>query len=197
MTQADWQFDDSFQEKARITEQQRRLHQRALALLQVYASEPEQLDAYLERLGSPVFRIRFGSQAVFSIMKAAQLDPGFILPREGKPYKALLNCLYALYPSAKEKIQDKGFFVIPSSLDHSNFWSHQLYHWLAHRAGLAGYQQQERHLYQRFWQEHDGTITEDLLAQHTPDELKGLQAAIRRDREALEFIFTARESIAS
>lgn len=154
------------------------------AVKQCYKS-PEELAAWIERHGTPVFVMKMGLLGSF-LLFILGFEPGFIPASRSKRFQILERLLSFQCPKEQASFR-KGVFVLTQPLFTVGFMVHQFHHWLAAQSGLPGYDDQAQSLYRKFWDQQGGVIGQEVETM-TVDEIIGLKSAINRDLEALQFI---------
>ncbi len=181
---------DTFRLVAENRRQLELVNQRAGSVIKQFYRSPEDLCAFIERKGTPVYKLN-SKIAWFFISKILGYQPGFIPADTGKRFQLLTRYLGQMQSKANENNTnlslEHGVFLVNEAMFTVGFLTHQLHHWLACRSGMAGYDNQTQELYQAFWSEHQGQISSKLL-ELPPEELKALREAINRDLEALKFL---------
>ena len=115
------------------------------------------------------------------------IQPGFIAPASNHCSFQFL-CLW-LGLSFQQASRHGLFWLTSAQLKKPSmsFLIHHCYHWTAFKAGLTGYTPEAQSIYNKFWGQHQGFVSRSLL-QVRGSLLRQLQAAIRRDIEALQLV---------
>jgi len=82
-----------------------------------------------------------------------------------------------------------ALWLLPEHGWHRHTVAYQLYHWLCEQQGLSGYSPQARQLYAQYGHQLDAPDLAERFAVRTMDQIKALQAAIRREMEALRVTY--------
>jgi hypothetical protein len=113
-------------------------------------------------------------------------EPGLILPTLAK-YEDLVIFLKRHCPEKADADFAKGFIVLFKDCSQYSVVAYQFYHWLAYQAGLPGYDPMAQKLYDIFNKRYNSQLNPKFLDSLGLQETGLLKAAIRRDREALQF----------
>lgn len=177
--------NDMFSLIAQTRKQVTQITQKAKNVVKQFYKNPDDLSAFIERHGTPVYVINSGLIGLV-VLKLLKIEPGFV------PFST--NTSFRTLTSLLDKYQDKpgcnyanGLFILTPSLYNIGFMTHQLHHWLSARNGLQGYDDESQALYREFWLKHRGLITRELLEMDV-DALGKIRIAINRDLEALKFL---------
>jgi hypothetical protein len=176
---------DSFKCVAELQKQLDSVNHYALDAIKRCYTKPEDLVAYIERQGTPVYVINnhtLGNLLMFFY----GIDPGFIPPSDDLKYQQLCSILKKLYPKPYCNT-DRGIIVTTQQLFSVSFLAHQMHHWVSFRSGLPGYSETSRKQYKKFWAVNKGVIGPEVYSM-SADEIMSLKQAINRDMEALRFI---------
>jgi hypothetical protein len=159
---------------------------RAKAAVKQHYKSVQDLARSIEAQGTPVHLLG-GGLAGKLVLFLLGYEPGFIPRVNSKRYRLLLKVLQTLDP--KPDCTDwYGLFVLTKPLFTVGFLSHQLHHWQAFRAGMAGYDVKDQAIYRQFWEKHNGILTEQTVERMSVEEIVRLKNAINRDMEALKFV---------
>ncbi|MGE0201218.1 MAG: hypothetical protein AB7P76_09640 [Candidatus Melainabacteria bacterium] len=176
---------DSFRLVAETRRQLTQVNQQAGDVVKRFYRDPDQLAAFIERHGTPVYTVP-GHAWAYALLKAAGLEAGYNPPVSARRRRLAEAVLKLMQPHAQCTLAN-GLFVVPANIHTISFLTHQLHHWLSYRAGMGGYESDAQKLYRLFWEKHQGHVTHELLAMPR-SELMKLKAAISRDLEALTFL---------
>lgn len=126
------------------------------------------------------------------LMLGAQ--PGFIPPTLRK-YDLIVDTLKKYFPHKAHLDFTQGVLVVPKDGNQYTFLTYHLYHWTAFKHGLSGYDALAKSLYDRYVKRHGGKLHADMLEGLDINQVVRLRAAIRRDREAMEFVQTMLDGV--
>lgn len=181
--------DDSFKLVAETRQQLVQVAESAREAIQSFYNEPQQLAAFIQSQGTPVYLLPGGPLPEL-LLKILGFQPGFLLPDQTRAF-TWLTLLLRGYDRLRQRPPQSDFsggvLVLSQRLCTMPFLSHQLHHWLAFRSGMTGYCLRARRLYKRFWDEHQGRVGQEAYKMGVEDIL-ALKAAIARDLEALQFL---------
>lgn len=115
-------------------------------------------------------------------------EPGFIPPTLPR-YPEFVESLKKYLP-AEKACQDFSSGVLIALRDHGHypFLAYHFYHWRAFKTGLEGYHPQARRLYGSFTKKSSGQAQLRFLEKLDGEESLLLRGAIRRDKEAFQFV---------
>ncbi|MEB3206146.1 MAG: hypothetical protein VKK59_02210 [Vampirovibrionales bacterium] len=159
--------------------------------LKTYKNNEIGLIEALQQSDTPVSNIASTSprleRVLIALFKFLGFQPGFISPA-AKHWAFRLLCL-CLGVSLQRASQHGLFWLTRSQFKKPSmsFLIHHCYHWTAFKAGLSGYTPKAQSLYNKFWGQHQGFVSQSLL-QVNHGLLRQLQSAIRRDIEALQLV---------
>ncbi|MFM7469006.1 MAG: hypothetical protein ACKO37_05870 [Vampirovibrionales bacterium] len=92
--------------------------------------------------------------------------------------------------SRQKLIHDrKGLWVLPYGALNRSMFAYQLTHWLAEQQGLSGYSLESKKLYHQWGHRLESPAFMKALHQFTTAQTLALQAAIRREMEALRVTY--------
>jgi hypothetical protein len=191
---------DTFKLVAETRRQAEDVTEKAKVAVKAHYKNPDDLAAFIEKQGTPVYVISgLKGFLVRFMVFALGYEPGFIAPPVTDPLSAKrynsLKKILAAYDETKNDFSfDKGVFVLPKALYTVGYIAHQLHHWLAFLAGLPGYSTKEQEEFRRFMVERKGQLGPEV-ERMTLDQLAGLRNAIHREIEALKFIKSVTEEI--
>jgi hypothetical protein len=175
-----------FRGKARATTQE--IAQEAETLLRASDLCPNALLQNIQNAGFPVVEVKGWLAEVCTLVLFGR-NPGFIQPcPQGLRLLAWLGFLGWISRKQQHQASHSGFFLVTPKAVNIGVLAHQLHHALAFRANLPGYQATQRKHYQAFWQQATKKARHQQVDALSLESLQGLREAIRRDREALEFL---------
>jgi hypothetical protein len=154
-------------------------------LIQEHYPDTSLLVAYLRSQGVAVFNA--GNE--FHVKWALKLyghRVGFIAPGTDF-YEPLTKTLLKQMPSEMHADLSQGIVVLLKNTDHFSTMVYCIHHWACYHAGLSGYDSHSRKMFSKYNQiklEREAAFINKLKQPH----LDYLQAAIRRERETIEFM---------
>lgn len=163
-----------------------------LALCQ---NDPEQVLASMRQNQTLVVVLDKGVVAASALLRQLGFQPGFVAPSSHWRYTLLFDGLCGLTNQPSGAVQPQnGLVVLPSSLVQLGFVAYVLYHWLAFRKGLPGYQPDAQKLYATHWELAGGTLSS--AAEHLEEgEIIALRQAIQREMDAVLFLRTLQDEV--
>jgi hypothetical protein len=177
-----------------FTQQAQRQHQahtitaQVQQVVQFYQCNPHAVLAYMAKQGTPVYVLRAGVVAASAIVQKLGFQPGYVVATPDWRYIMLRNGLHGLQgdgllPGATAA-SGLGMVVLPEKMVSIGFVAYCLYHVLAHRQGMPGYEPEAIRLFQQNWEQTAGDLPQDVG--ELPElSIKLLQSAIHRETEAL------------
>lgn len=184
---------DLFVSLAKENETVEGLQDKLKTLIDSAFPDVEVLLSKVQTLGLPVLAKGPGFQLRLSlVMLGAQF--GFIPPTLRK-YDLIVDTLKKYFPHKAHLDFSQGVLVVPKDGYQYTFLTYHLYHWAVFKQGLPGYDAVAKSLYDRHVKRHGGKLHPDMLEGLAIDEVVRLRAAIRRDREALEFVQTMLDTV--
>ena len=181
---------DLFRQSADVEQHLIAISQTALENVKSHYKDVKQLARSIEDRGTAVYVLP-GTFWVNVMLSCLGHEPGFIAPPETpsevRRFETLKKIL-AMFEKKTVACSDAhGIFVVPHKLFTVGFMAHQLHHWLAHQAGLPGYNKTARTHYRAFCN-RNGELTQDHLRNMSVEEVTELRHAVQRDLQALQFI---------
>jgi hypothetical protein len=154
----------------------------------IKASYPdvEALIQAIEATGLPVISKVPALQCKFSLMLIGE-QPGFIMSSANK-YEDFIKALVKHVPEKAYMDYSEGVLVTLKDGLHYAFLTYHFYHWMAYKHGLEGYDPVGRKLFETFNRKYHGQLHPKFLEKLNYQEAGLLKMAIRRDREALQFV---------
>ncbi len=149
--------------------------------------DTDALIAIIEDMGLPVITAKSSDfQLKLSIMVVGS-HPGFIAPTLHK-YETFIDALKKHMPTKAHLDFSKGVIIAFENKNLFTFLTYHFYHWMAYQQGLPGYEEKARKFYNTFNIKYNGRLHPDFLEKLDYDETSMLRMAIRRDKEALQFV---------
>lgn len=131
--------------------------------------------------GGPVFQMKLA-------LKVVSAHEGIVMPTL-KRYDELVDTLHKFYPETRGLNLRRGVLIILSRpFDDYAYLAYQLYHWECYLKGLEGYSHEATQIYKTFSYKHKCQIESGFIQKLDYDEMYQLKCAVRRDREALQFL---------
>ncbi len=122
-----------------------------------------------------------------------QLQPGYIKNTRSFRFKCFvwgLAQMGLVDPERKKIIHErKGLWVLPYGVLNRSVLAYQLTHWLAEQQGLPGYTLEAKTLYHQWGHRLESPAFMKALHHFTMTQTLALQAAIRREMEALRVTY--------
>lgn len=191
--------EDSFHAFSDTRGRVERIAKTARDAVEQHYRTPEALKGFIEENGTPVYIIpkgMFSSFQAFITMKQLGFSYGYTpKPSSDKGIAAYRKLVFWLTRHENQSLIyfdetrfEQGVMILQAAQFNVPFLSHQLHHWMACRAGLAGYSEQAQRLYEKFWKDHNGQVSHALLKNMDTQDIIDLKQAINRDMEALKFL---------
>lgn len=177
---------DLFVSTAKEKERVKTLQDEVKAIIQACYPELETLLATIESMGLPVISNGPEFQIKLSLMLVGG-QPGFIPPTLPR-YAEFVDAMKTYQPEKASMDFSNGLLLLTKNTRNFTFLAYQFYHALAFQNGLDGYQHTARKLYDVFNRKYGGQLHPKFLENLDQEETAQLRLAIRRDREALQFI---------
>lgn len=155
--------------------------------MQAHYPDKNRIKAAYQEKGLPI--IQGGNVFQMKLcLKIVGASEGLVLPSL-KRYKDLVKTIKEHYPEAAQMNFSKGVLIILNdAFDDFGYIAYQCYHWECYHKGLEGYSHQANQLYKIFSQRYKCEVDPAFVSRLDYNELYQLKLAIRRDREALQFI---------
>ena len=175
-------FVSNAKENGRVQELQARVQ----AIVKECFPDPDTLIEAIEATGLPV--IAHGPEFQLKMaMMLVGVRPGYISPSHNR-YSEFIETVVKLIPNKADTDFSKGVLLVLKENFQFAPLAYEFYHWMAFQEGLPGYNDTARSLYQVMNQKHQGQLNEKFLDTLGLEETLMLKAAIRRDKEAFQFI---------
>lgn len=177
---------DLFVSKAKEQELVAALQSEIKALIQACYPDVPMLADVIESEGLPV--LQHGPDMQLKLMLLiVGAEPGFIAPTLPK-YADFVKSLKKIFPHKAHLDFSNGVLLALDDMNHYTFLAYHFYHWMAYRRGFKGYQPEAQKLYTLFSRKFNGQLHPKLLENLSFEETDLLKIAIRRDKEALQFV---------
>lgn len=121
------------------------------------------------------------------ILKLLGLEAGFIAPTS-EHYHHLVQFFKKHLKGSTDEDFSQGLILLLKTDKHYAALFHAFYHWCAFHAGLPGYDSVGRKLYYAFNHKHQSQLNPKFLNNLSAEQTDALKMAIRRDKEALQFM---------
>jgi len=148
--------------------------------------DTKRLSERAESMGIPVLQPEAGFHLKLSLLLLGA-QPGFIAPSLPR-YTELVDTLKKFVPEKTDYDFSNGVILLLKDTHNFTWLCYQFYHWLAFQSGLGGYQHEAQKLYNTFNRKFHGKLNPRFLEGLNVDQAVLLRLAIRRDKEAMQFI---------
>lgn len=148
-------------------------------------NEPQKLFSYIKGSKTKVYHNIFADK----ILKVIKEDEGFIYPKTG--FKALyLNLIF----NKKTSLNSPEMFILRNLDVNVYAFIYQFYNWYCFKMKLDGFEAQTQEQFKHVFEICETSKINDLSL----DEILSLKSAIKRDKEAIDFVlnFTKKYSMA-
>ena len=151
-------------------------------ILKQHFNDINGLFKFIEMRGTKVIRCKNADLVALLFGEAA----GFITPISGLKGKMLLICLKFI-GAWTDPIYEKtpSLFIFGDKEPPIGYMVHQIHHWISFNKGLPGYSEETMNNFKRIF---DPSFSYDDVQKMSKEEILELREAIRRDKEALEFV---------
>jgi hypothetical protein len=177
---------DLFVSTAKEKEQVEQIQKTAKAVILECFPDTKRLAQKAESLGVPVLHHEAAFQLKLSLLLLGT-QPGFISPLLPR-YNELVDTLKKFVPENAHCNFSNGVILLLKDTHNFTWLAYQFYHWLGFQSGLGGYQHEAQKLYETFNRKYHGKLNPQFLECLNTEQAVLLRLAIRRDREALQFI---------
>jgi hypothetical protein len=177
---------DGFEKQDNEAEKVQALMFQCQFVIRQFQCQPEAILAWLNKQGVPVLLLDTGSVALSAALNALGYQPGFIPPTDAKAFFVLTQAA-GLLGQSRELAKRNGLIVLTPQLNKIGFLSHQLFHWMAYKASLPGYDDEAQRLYRQYFDRN----TMETLPQAfdlSVEKIAKLRHAVRREIDALSFV---------
>lgn len=140
----------------------------------------------IETLGLPIITASSDLQVKLALLVTGS-NAGLIFPDTEK-YDKLVQHLRKHFPEKENCDYTHGVMILYKDSVQFSILAYELYHWFSWRNGLKGYTRRSRELYEVFNQKHQSQLPSSFLDKLSSSDTQALKLAIRRDREALQFL---------
>ncbi len=177
---------DLFVSVGKDQQQVREIQKTVRKIIQDSYPEIELLRISIEDLGIPVIHQGPEMQIKLSAMMVGA-QPGFVPPTLTK-YDDFIKSICKYCPARADMDFSGGLLLVLREDYHFASLAYHFYHAMAYRAGLQGYQDKALKLYATFNRKYNSQLNPQFLEKLDLEESTLLKLAIRRDREALQFV---------
>lgn len=178
---------DGFNRSAREDQLSRAITFQLKMLLRQVRCDNEKLLEWLEQKGVVVHCLEKGTTlAATAALTSLGYQPGFIPPSESNTFKFLVGTLGFMGQDVN-RARQHGVMLLTPNLNKIGFTVHQVYHWMAYKAGLPGYSDKAQHLFRRYF-DKDAMTTLPAALELPIEQLVQLRHAVRREINALLFV---------
>ena len=150
-------------------------------VLKTFKNNPDKILDFIEIKGTPVYRIRNANK----LLSFINLEEGFITDKKG--FKGLyINLLISFLSKKKVKLSltsDTMFLLGLGAVD-PYYMIQQFHKWYAAKLNLPGFDEISQENFQKFL----NPSKDEEIKELTIEEIIGLQEAIARDKEAIDFV---------
>jgi hypothetical protein len=177
---------DGFEKQDNEAEKVQALMFQCQFVVRQFQCEPDAILAWLVKQGVPVLVLDAGAVALTGALNALGYQPGFIPPTDAKAFFVLTQAAGVLGQS-RELAKRNGLIILTPQLNKIGFLSHQLFHWMAYKASLPGYDDEAQRLYRQYFDRN----TMETLPQAfdlSIEKIAKLRHAVRREIDALSFV---------